>query len=234
MKFIAEVLDKYPEVYIGVLVAKDLEIKHIDKGLEKIKADAILAMKDKIGSKTTTQHPFIASWRKMYRSFGTKPGDYRPSAEALVRRTLKTGCLPTINTAVDAYNAVSLRHLIPMGGFDCYRIVGDIRLRFSSGGEEFTPLGSDKTELTYTGEIVYADDERVLTRRWNYRDCDETKLTKDTRNAVLFADGSECFSRSAIDDALLDLESLLCDVCGGKYYAGIAWREENEVDLLSL
>jgi DNA/RNA-binding domain of Phe-tRNA-synthetase-like protein len=148
-------------------------------------------------------------------------------------RPLKTGGLPTINTAVDAYNAVSVRHLIPMGGFDLDRVAGDIRLRFSAGGEEFTPLGSDKTELTYVGEVVYADDERILTRRWNYRDCDETKITEGTRNAVLFTDGPEGVPRSSVEEALLDLERLLRDVCGGDIRSGVAWVDEKEITLRS-
>ena len=232
MRFIVEVLDRYLEAHIGVLVAEDIEVAHSDPGLERVKATALTAAEEKIGGEPATRHPFIASWRQMYRSFGTKPGDYRPSAEALVRRALKTGGLPTINTAVDAYNAVSLRHLIPMGGFDLDHVVGDIRLRFSAGGEEFTPLGSDKTELTYVGEVVYADDERILTRRWNYRDCDVTKITEGTRNAVLFADGPEGVPRSAVEDALHDLEGLLRDVCGGGYRSCVAWADENEVALL--
>ena len=77
----------------------------------------------------------------MYRSFGTKPSDYRPSAEALVRRTLKTGKLPVINTAVDLYNIVSVKHIIPMGGFDADKVEGDIYLRVSEGMEIFTPRG---------------------------------------------------------------------------------------------
>ena len=232
MRFIVEVLDRYLEAHIGVLVAEDIEVAHSDPGLERVKAMALTAAEEKIGGEPATRHPFIASWREMYRSFGTKPGDYRPSAEALVRRALKTGGLPTINTAVDAYNAVSVRHLIPMGGFDLDHVAGDIRLRFSAGGEEFTPLGSDKTELTYVGEVVYADDERILTRRWNYRDCDVTKITEGTRNAVLFADGPEGVPRSAVEDALHDLEGLLRDVCGGGYRSCVAWADENEVALL--
>lgn len=232
MRFIAEVFDRYPEANIGVLVAEDIEVVHSDTGLETVKAEALQAAEEKLGGESATRHPFIASWREMYRSFGTKPGDYRPSAEALIRRALKTGSLPTINTAVDAYNAVSVRHLIPVGGFDIDRVAGDIRLRFSSGGEEFTPLGSDKTEQTYVGEVVYADDERILTRRWNYRDCDETKITEGTLNAVLFVDGPEGVPRSAVEEALLDLKRLLRNVCGGRYSAGVAWTNEKEVALL--
>lgn len=231
MRFIAEVLDKYPKAHVGVLVAEEIKVTKRDSHLEEVKAQALRTAEEKLGDVPVTRHPFIASWREMYRGFGTKPGDYRPSAEALVRRALKTGSLPTVNTAVDAYNAVSVAHLIPMGGFDLDRVVGDIRLRFSPGGEEFTPLGSDKGEETYEEEVVYADDERILTRRWNYRDCDETKITVETRSVALFIDGSEGVPRSSVEEALRDLEKLLTRHCGGVYRSGVAWRDEKEITL---
>jgi len=231
MRFKAEVFDRYPGANIGVLTANGITVVPGDPGLDGLKKEALSLAEEKIGGRPVTRHPFIASWREMYRSFGTKPGDYRPSAEALVRRALKTGRLPTINTAVDAYNAVSVMHLIPMGGFDLDRVVGDITLRFSPGGEEFTPLGSDEREETYVGEVVYADDEKILTRRWNYRDCDETKITEETRSVVLFIDGPEGVPRSSVEDALGDLKKLLTRHCGGMYGSGVAWRDEKEVTL---
>ena len=44
------------------------------------------------------------------------------SAEALLARVLKGGELPRINALVDTYNAVSVRHLIPVGGEDLDRL----------------------------------------------------------------------------------------------------------------
>jgi len=230
MKYIVEVFDRYPAVHIGVLAAEGLTVKRSDAALERTKREALSVAGERLGD-TPTRHPFIASWRETYKSFGTKPGDYRPSAEALVRRSIRNGSLPTINTVVDAYNAVSVRHLIPMGGFDLDNIEGDIRLRFSRGGEAFTPLGSDKIETTYEGEVVYADDARILTRRWNYRDCDETKITGETRGAALFIDGSESIPRAAVEAALKDLEKLLREHCGGEYASAVASSDNKEIIL---
>ena len=161
----------------------------------------------------------------MYRDFGTKPGDYRPSAEALVRRAIKTGELPTINAAVDIYNLVSVRHIIPMGGFDTDHVQGIIRLRLSEGGEGFAPLGASKQEETYPGEVVYADDSRILTRRWNYRDCDETKITRSTVNTVLFIDASPEISPEKVQGALDELRLLLERYCAGSYTTGIVGKD---------
>lgn len=232
MRFHAGLLEEYPGVNIGVLIGSGATIKPFDTKLQTVKAEALKSVIEKLGGAPATRHPFISSWRELYRSFGTKAADYRPSAEALIRRAVKDGGLPTINTAVDAYNAVSLKHLVPMGGFDLDRVVGDISLRYSEGGEKFTPLGPAAAEETYLGEVVYADDDRVLTRRWNYRDCEETKITVDTVNVVMFVDGSPLIPRRVVEEALGDLEELLKILCGGEYRSEVACKERREIALL--
>lgn len=216
------VIEEYPETKIGVLCGIGLNISQRHPDLEKFKPDALLIAEGKIGENPVTSHPYVASWRDVYRSFGTKPADYHPSAEALVRRALKTQQLPLINTAVDTYNAVSAKYLMPIGGFDAKLIEGDIMLRFSMGNEAFLPLGGTEYEYTYDGEVVYADNKRILTRRWNYRDCIETRITEKTINVVMFIDGSPEIPKIEIVKALEELAFNLKRHCGGSYMTHIA------------
>ena len=228
---ISEVTNEYQGIHIGVLVGQNMDNRRQIPELVMLQEKAVENVQKVIGSQPPTKHPHISSWRELYRSFGTKPSDYRPSAEALIRRTLKTGALPRINNAVDLYNIVSVKHLIPMGGFDLDKIIGDINLRFSTGDEEFTPLGSKEPELTYPGEIVYADDSRVLTRRWNYRDADATKITEETRNLVMFVDGTPEISVNDVQSALNELKMLYERFCCGKYAIKIACEDSPIVSL---
>lgn len=232
MKFnIKEILTKYPSIKIGVIEGRDLQITKKHPELEKYKTEALLLAEDQVGCNPVTRHPYVASWRDMYRSFGTKPGDYRPSAEALLRRALKKQIFPNINTSVDTYNAISIKYIIPMGGFDTEKIQGDIELRFSLGNEAFIPLGSKKQEQTYEGEVVYADQQRILTRRWNYRDCEETKITMKTKNLVLFIDGSPEIPKQIIKKASLELAEILKTYCKGNYSTDIAHYENPIIKL---
>ena len=232
MKYnITGIVESYPGVHIGVLYGEELDNVTPFPGLYRLQKEAITETQAQIGDQPATRHPHIASWREIYRSFGTKPSDYRPSAEALVRRTIKTGKLPVINTVVDLYNVVSVKHIIPMGGFDTDKVEGDIYLRVSDGGETFTPLGASKQEETYSGEVVYADDARILTRRWNFRDADETKITSETRNLVMFIDASPEIKLENVESALDELLHLLEDACGGKYAKAIASSHEPIISL---
>ena len=218
-----DVLLSFPYVQIGVLVCRNTVVERRDANLDRFKDSVIQKTIERFCSEPVTQHPYIRSWREMYRRFGTRPGDYRPSAEALLRRVLKGRGLPSINTAVDAYNSVSLRCLTPMGGFDLDKVVGDIEIRFADNGEEFISLGASLVEETYRGEVVYSDEVRIMTRRWNYRDCDETKITEETKNIILFADGSAGIPEKTIRIALEELASVMEDFCDGEITAiGIA------------
>lgn len=222
---ITDILTNYPNIHIGVLVGRNMDNKRQVPELYALQKEAIKSAKTQIGEQPPTKHPHIASWRELYRSFGTKAGDYRPSAEALVRRCLKEEKLPRINNAVDLYNVVSVKHVIPMGGFDLDNVEGDIYLRYSTGDETFIPLGPGKPEETYDGEVVYADDQRILTRRWNYRDADETKITEETSNLVMFLDASPEISVEKVKEAIEELRILYEKHCGGEYTTEIASKE---------
>src|SRR5919205_658942 len=54
----------------------------------------------------------VEAWREAYRGFGVNPKRARPSVDALLRR----GDLPEINRVVDAYNTISVRYELPIGG----------------------------------------------------------------------------------------------------------------------
>jgi len=151
--------------------------------------------------------PHIAAWYAAYRAFGTNPKRERPSVDALRRRLARTGRLPRINAAVDCYNLVSASHGVPAGAFDLDAVHGDIVVGFAAGHEEFTPLGEPgTTEHPRPGEVIYADRTSVLTRHWNHRDADRSKVTEHSRNILFLLETTESAAFGpAVDAAAADL-----------------------------
>lgn len=212
-----KILKKYPKINIGVLVFQDINVKESNTEVEKIKRDVEeLVRASGYTVETISEHPLIRTWREIYRSFGAKPSKFRCSAEALLRRILKGEHLPQVNTLVDLYNSISVKYYLPIGGYDYDKIEGDIFLRFSKIGDFFLPLRGDTYEFLEEGEVVYANSSKVICRKWNYRDCEQTKITTDTKNAILFIDGAEKVKREVVENALTDLEELVLRICGGK------------------
>ncbi|MFG3496344.1 B3/4 domain-containing protein [Streptomyces sp. NPDC047928] len=157
------------------------------------------------------EDPHIAAWRDAYSAFGAKPSRTRNSAEALARRALADGGLPRINRLVDAYNAVSVAHLVPVGGEDADRVSGGMRLVRATGDEPFVTVagGAETVEHPEPGEIVWRDDEGVTCRRWNWRQGVRTRLTEESVNAVFLLESLAPMTRQALEAAGAELAETL-------------------------
>ncbi len=95
--------------------------------------------------------PSIQATREAYRRCGKDPSRYRPSGEALVRRTLKGHDLYRVSTLVDLINLASIAYGYSIGGFDADKISGNepnmVSTENSStlqsvGANDNTPSGS--------------------------------------------------------------------------------------------
>jgi DNA/RNA-binding domain of Phe-tRNA-synthetase-like protein len=191
MRLIIEqnIITMFPSLRIGIVTARGIDNTDSNEEVEAIKQASAAALRQNLSPEALSEHPYIAAWRETYRRFGTKPKDHRPTAEALLRRVLRGENIPTISKAVDLYLAIETAFYLPIGGYDLEKVEGDIALRLSSGDEPFTPIGATQAEeKTYSGEIVYADSHKILTRRWNYRDCDAAKVTQESKTIALFCE----------------------------------------------
>jgi len=163
-----------------------------------------------------SKHPFITAWRQAFKKFGSDPHEYRCSAEALVRRALKGEKLPRINTLVDLYNYISLKYILPVGGENTDAIQGDLQLAFANGSEEFIRLNGAENEPPKAGEVVYKDEKGVICRRWNWREAERTKMTEETKNAIIVIYAIPPTERPLVEKATQELAELVHKYCGGE------------------
>lgn len=134
-------------------------------------------------------HPHIGAWRSAFRdAMGVSGGKFPSAVEALVRRVVSgKGVLP-INPIVDFYNLVSVRHVVPVGGWDVDSLLGgDIVLRHTRQGETFTELGGGE-EPVAAGEVCYSDAEELITRHFVWRQSEHAKVTPATRRLFLVSE----------------------------------------------
>ncbi|MCM2415689.1 phenylalanine--tRNA ligase beta subunit-related protein [Streptomyces sp. RKAG290] len=163
------------------------------------------------------EDPHLAAWRDAYTAFGAKPSRTRNSAEALAKRALTDAGLPRINLLVDLYNAISVAHLIPVGGEDTDRIKGAMRLVRSTGQEPFPTVagGAEAVEHPEPGEVVWCDDEGVTCRRWNWRQGVRTRLTEESVNALFLLESLAPMPAEALDAAGAELAEGLAKLSPG-------------------
>jgi DNA/RNA-binding domain of Phe-tRNA-synthetase-like protein len=153
-------------------------------------------------------HPHIAAWREAFSGFGAKPSRYPSSAEALMSRALRGAGLPRVNRLVDLYNAVSVKHAIPVGGEDLDAVRGPVRLVRATGEEPFDAAPGE-VEHPRPGEVVWADAAGVTCRRWNWRQGHRTRLTESTTRAYFLFDALPPLSDDGLRHAMDDLAGLL-------------------------
>jgi DNA/RNA-binding domain of Phe-tRNA-synthetase-like protein len=155
-------------------------------------------------------HPHVVAWHEAFRAFGAKPQRTPSSVDALCQRAGK-GQLPRVNWLVDLYNAVSVAHVLPVGGEDADRFVGALRLARASGDEPFETVknGERAEERPEPGEVVWADDAGVSCRRWNWRQGTRTRLVEDTTRVLFLLEALEPYSLEALAAAGDDLVARL-------------------------
>ncbi len=197
-----------PDYRAVLLTADGLDGGPSDATSERILADAEATARRQLDGQPPEQLPHPAAWREAYRAFGAKPQRTRPSVEALLRRLDPDG-LPRIDRITDVYNAVSIAHLLPIGGEDRDAYVGPPRLVRADGTEPFdtTASGEPVVEHPEVGEVVWRDDDGVTCRRWNWRQCTRTRITTGTSSAVFILDALDPMSDDAVHaaaDALTD------------------------------
>jgi DNA/RNA-binding domain of Phe-tRNA-synthetase-like protein len=196
--------------YRALLVAVDgLVPGPADEASEALLQAAEAAARESLSDRPVDQLPHVAAWREAYRAFGAKPQRTRNSLEALLRRA-ESG-LPRVNRLTDLYNAISVRHQIPLGGEDLTRYRGSPYLIRATGTEPFDTVADGVTVIEHPepGEVVWCDEAGVTCRRWNWRQGRRTQLSEDTSTALFILDALDPVTDEALDAAADDLVTQL-------------------------
>ncbi|HET7715694.1 MAG TPA: phenylalanine--tRNA ligase beta subunit-related protein [Bauldia sp.] len=226
---ISDIITDFPDFRVAVVVAERIEIEPgRPPELSAIIAEREAACRTAWGGMELSEIPGVAAWRKAYRAFGIKKTSYRSSVERLVKNVLAGRALPEINSFVDVYNAVSLAHVMPLGADDLDKVTGDIAFRYSRLGDQFLDMasgteegGTPESDPPKPGEVVYADAEKILCRRWNWRQDVRSLVTPLTTRAVVTIQANGVGDLNA---AVADLRAMLGRFTGAETSVTVADR----------
>ena len=145
----------------------------------------------------------LTAWAEAFRQFGAKPQRTPCSAEALRKRVMRDGKLPSIDPVVDLYNAISIQYAVPVGGENFAAYVGAPRLVIADGTEPFDTMkdGAPAHESVDPGEVVWRDDVGVTCRRWNWRQGVRTRLDADARQMWFILESLPAMPLKALHEA---------------------------------
>ncbi len=207
LKIEPAVFEKFPDYIAVAIYAYGLDNYADGEYANIVLRQAEAESRANFANQTASENPHVAAWRLAYSGFGSKPSKYLCSVEALLSRVLKGQDLPNINPVVDVYNAVSLRYILPAGGEDLDKLESDLTLKFAVGNEKFVNLQNGEEVVTYpdAGEVIWADTKGVTCRRWNWRQCVRTALTRAASNAYFVLDRLPPFSVQTLEAAADEL-----------------------------
>jgi len=227
LKLNEAVLNKFENATIGALRFKtsSIGVLNLSAVISELKNNAVKGFLAEFSDITPTEIPQVKLWASIFEAMNAKKGR-ESSIVFLSNYVLEKGNLFDINPFVDLYNAISLKHGMPMGGYNVATFSGDIELRLARKGEEFYGIGSKQVEKTSANEVVYSDEQGVFCRYWNDKDCDRTKITDDMTDVLFIFDGID--QKHKIEKAIFEIQDVLSLE---NYSSGIADKHDPFIEI---
>ena len=214
MKF-ADITERFPGLCVAEGIVEGLEIRMTAPELEAFKPEAYARIRALHTIENVKDDPGYRAYRDFFWRVGIDPTKTRPASEALVRRILADKPLPTINTAVDAYNLASALSGVPIAAFDADRLRGGLTMRFAGDGERFRGIGMKEPITLQANQVVIVDEEQLIAV-YPYRDSDETKVTPGTKRIHVVSCGVPGIGADKVAGAYEMAAEHLEKYCGGR------------------
>ncbi len=226
----SEIFKQFPRFRRGIIIIEDIENA---LGNKRIKKPLNKEIAKRVKEETFSKKSFIEAWEKAHLKFNSDPIKYPPSIKALLKRIMKGGGFPFINSVVALFNYISIKYIVPCGGDDITAIEGNLRLGYAKGNETFIPLGGEEVENPQAGEVIYFDDAtlKVMCRRWNWRNGAFSKITENTKRIVINVDGIGSIPKSTILEARDELAKLLIEQCKAKLMTDLLDINKTEIEV---
>lgn len=204
----------FPEAQLYTLVVNNIDNHARDLTLyQELLKEAFKESEKFLVEDDFKENFVISEWRDIFTQFKKKKGA-RSSIEALLKRVAQSKELEPINPLVDIYNSISLCYGVPCGGEDLDKINGDLHLGLAKGGEDFYPLGAQKSEPALAQELIYYDFDGAICRSLNWREAQRTMLTEETTNAILVIEAVTPSQHERAREAIQELQAKIKDILG--------------------
>jgi len=231
LKVDQKIFKKYPDFKIGVVVLKGINNSKRVSSVENLLRGICAQKKSILEKEDIENNTMIQPWIDAFTTFNINYKKYPPSILALLQRMKSGKEIPHINVLVDLYNYFSIKHTLPIGGEDLDWVHGDIQLGLTKGGEAFRPIASVEVKKAKEGEVAYMDKGGITARHWNYRECERTKFTNKTQNALILFEDISKMHLDEFAEIIKDFKDSAEKYIGGQIAAYIITEENNTIDL---
>ncbi len=200
---------RLPGMCLGNLLAENLTVTKQSSLVSSQSQELKQFILQKFADRPPSSDQVISAVRRMYRRIGWEPTQYRPAAEAMIRRILKGIGLYQINNLVDLANIVSTRFHLPMGLYDLNKIKPSLVVDVGRAGETYQ--GIYKELIHAEGKLVLRDGSGIFGNPT--ADSARTCIDPDTKGilAIFFTPAE--IEQSYLDQTLAALAALYQQEC---------------------
>ena len=218
ISFSTKVITRAPQIDVGYALLKNIKRKKTSSYLLEYQRKALLEIQSLCSLFELKKNPNIHAFRELYWLFRMDPTKTRPSAEALARRVLVGDQFPQIDTVVDCINSVSLKYLLPISCFDSESLQGQITVRLAKEGESLRKK-KGVNKVLQGGELVVADNDKIICLGFASRDSWETRIRATTKNMTVLVYQAPGIDHEYVYQCLQELCDVLIRVHGGQVQA---------------
>jgi tyrosyl-tRNA synthetase len=228
MKFFVEpeVFEQIPELVVGLVQVKGLDNTKACPKLHEALDEAVAASYEQVKESNLHDMAQLQPYRNAMKNAGINPNKYPCSIEALLKRIQKQNEFPHISDVVDLGNMISLKYKMPVGA---HALNEDQTLAIRSANETLAAANPDEKDALKTGEIVYAVDDEVRTRRWIWRQSAAGRMDESIDNVIYPIDGTS-ENIEEVKKALEELAELAQKRFGAEVKTGLVSKEMPEWD----
>ncbi len=166
-------------------VILNVRVRESPEKLKLLIKEESLKLRKKLKVEDLKEDKIVKAYRKLWWEFKMDPTKLRPSSEALLRRILLGKDLYFINNVVDSFNLASIQTGLSVGAHDLEKISGNLKVRRAKKGEKFVAIGSKGVMILNGNELVVSDEEKILDLGYSSSSCELTKITEETKKALL-------------------------------------------------
>lgn len=193
------------EIPVLALSIQVEDLKDIDNLDSFVEGEVELCLK-KYDEMDPKEIDSISGYRQLHEKYGKKSRKIISAPESLIKLLKKRRNIPRINPLVDIYNLISIKYALALGAHDLDKVNANIILKVSRGGEVFIPLGSSLAEEIYPNEYGYFNDStNEVLCRLESKQCENTKVSVETKNILMIIQGNEKTSSDLLMEAKNEL-----------------------------
>lgn len=223
------IFEKNPNIVFAIVIGKNLKNSETTKSDDSELEQSEAQLRKRVPIDAIKTHPDFLVYREALTQVGINPNKYMNSVEAMGKRVIKGDKLPRINALVDLCNAISLKHVVSLGGHDLADIDSDLMVRKTVEGDAFLPFGMEAFENVPPDEVVFTSGNKIQTRQWLWRQSELGKMTLETQNVFFQLVGFKGDHISKLESTVRALETLIQKRFEGTYETFFVDANQNEI-----